>query len=98
MGLSESELLAHPLLQTDVLQEAIPGSIRKAEHFLNFMRRIIIYLKEELKSKEVKIQTPLQLVYNLQTKYYIDQRSLKFAHDRLQSLLNTLEITNIDEF
>lgn len=98
LGISEDELLSHPLLKNDTLQEAIPGSIRKAEHFLSFMRRVIVCLKEELNSKEVKIQTPLQILFNLQAKGFIDQRSLKFAHDRLQSLLNTLEIGNIDEF
>mmetsp|Transcript_33647 Transcript_33647/g.32673 ORF Transcript_33647/g.32673 Transcript_33647/m.32673 type:complete len:208 (-) Transcript_33647:834-1457(-) len=96
LGISEKELLAHPLLQSDTLKEAIPGSIRKAEHFLNFMRRIIVYLKQELNTKEVKIQTPLKLVYNLQAQHFVDQRSLKFAHERLHSLLNTLEIVSID--
>ena len=55
-------------------------------------------MKEELKSREVKIETPLQFVYNLQKDYFIDQRSLKFAHDRLTSLLNTLEIANLEEY
>lgn len=43
------------MLEQDILKEAVPGSIRKAEHFLNFMRRIIVYLKDELKTREVKI-------------------------------------------
>jgi len=48
--------LSHPLLEKDVIQEAIPGSIRKAKHFINFMRRIIVFLKDELKkTREVKI-------------------------------------------
>ena len=37
------------LLNTDLnqflLSEAIPGNIRKAEHFVAFMRRFIEYLK-----------------------------------------------------
>lgn len=71
--ISEQELLSHPLLEKDVLQEAIPGSIRKAKHFIGFLRRIIVYLKEELKkTKEVKIYTPLQLVYNLQRDCFVD--------------------------
>jgi DNA excision repair protein ERCC-2 len=81
-----------------VLKEAVPGSIRKAEHFINFLRRIIVCLKEELKSREVKIQTPLQMIYTFQGKYFLDQRSLKFAHDRLSSLMNTLQIAAVDEF
>ncbi len=38
------------------------------------------------------------MLYELQETYFIDQRSLKFAHDRLQSLMNTLEISNVDDF
>jgi DNA excision repair protein ERCC-2 len=41
--------MAHPLLEQDVLKEAVPGSIRKAENFLSFMRRVIVCLKENLK-------------------------------------------------
>lgn len=46
--ISERELMAHPLLEQDVLKEAIPGSIRKAEHFLSFLRRVLVCLKEKL--------------------------------------------------
>lgn len=83
-----------------MLKEAVPGGIRKAEHFLSFMRRVLVCLKENLNDKErrVKILTPLQLLYKLQETFFIDQRSLKFAHDRLSSLMNTLEISNIDEY
>jgi DNA excision repair protein ERCC-2 len=38
------------------------------------------------------------LLFWLSDTYFIDQKSLKFAHDRLQSLLNTLEITNMDDY
>ncbi len=91
--------MAHPLLEQDVLKQAIPGSIRKAEHFLSFLRRVIVCLKEKLnQDTKVQILTPLKLLYWLQDQFFIDQRSLKFAHDRLQSLLNTLEITNMDDY
>ncbi len=29
----------------DLLAEAVPGSIRKAEHFIAFLRRLLAYLK-----------------------------------------------------
>ena len=34
----------------------------------------------------------------MQQQYFIDQRPLKHARDRLTSLLNTLEIERIDEY
>lgn len=37
--------LANPILPDEVLAEAIPGSIRRAEHFVKFMKRFVEYLK-----------------------------------------------------
>jgi DNA excision repair protein ERCC-2 len=48
---SEKELMQHPLLEQDVLKEAVPGSIRKAEHFLSFLRRVLVCLKEKLNTE-----------------------------------------------
>lgn len=42
--------------------------------------------------------SPLQLVYKLQEEYFVEQRTLKFAFTRLQTLLNTLEVENVEEF
>lgn len=38
-------VLANPVLPDEILEEAVPGNIRQAEHFVNFMRRFIEYLK-----------------------------------------------------
>ena len=73
--------------------------MRKADHFLSVLRRLIVYFKDLLNSKEqVKMVSPLTLVYELQKNSYIDQRTLKFVTQRLHMLLNTLQVTNIDEF
>ena len=39
------EILTNPVLPDDILQEAVPGNIRKAEHFVAFLRRFVEYLK-----------------------------------------------------
>lgn len=44
-GREEDDMLANPVLPADLIQEAIPGNIRKAEHFVAFMKRFIEYLK-----------------------------------------------------
>jgi hypothetical protein len=33
------------VLPDDILQEAVPGNIRKAEFFISFLRRFVEYLK-----------------------------------------------------
>ena len=34
-----------PVLPDDLLKEAVPGNIRKAEHFVAFLKRFVEYLK-----------------------------------------------------
>lgn len=36
------------MLSSDMLEEAVPGNIRKAEHFIAFLKRFIEYLKVSL--------------------------------------------------
>jgi DNA excision repair protein ERCC-2 len=91
-------MLSHPIFQEDVLLEPIPGNIRKAEHFLPFLRKLIVYFKKIMSTKEVQILSPLSIVYELQKDYMIEQRSLKFTHKRFCCLLNTLKVTNTSEF
>ena len=34
-------------------QEAVPGNVRKAKHFIMFMRTVVEYFKKTLKGKNV---------------------------------------------
>jgi DNA excision repair protein ERCC-2 len=38
-------LMLYLALPDDLLKEAIPGNIRRAEHFVAFLRRFVEYLK-----------------------------------------------------
>ncbi|KAI9674184.1 MAG: DNA-dependent ATPase of the nucleotide excision repair factor 4 complex [Caeruleum heppii] len=42
---NEDAFMANPALPDDLLQEAVPGNIRRAEHFVAFLKRFIEYLK-----------------------------------------------------
>lgn len=90
--------LANPSLPDDILKEAVPGSIRRAEHFLDVLKRLLDYLKHRLKAEKVESEGPTSFVMSLNTQTLIDQKTLKFCYDRLHSLLLTLEITDTDEF
>ena len=39
------QVLANPVLPEHILNEAVPGSIRKGEHFVAFLKRLIEYVK-----------------------------------------------------
>jgi DNA excision repair protein ERCC-2 len=41
----EDAFMTNPALPEDLLKEAVPGNIRRAEHFIAFLKRFIEYLK-----------------------------------------------------
>lgn len=90
--------LANPALPDDIMKEAVPGNIRKAEHFLSVLRRFVQYLKGRLETENVEKEGPVAFVAAVNTQVGIDQKMLKFCYDRLHSLMLTLEITDTDEF
>ncbi|KAI3835020.1 hypothetical protein MKX03_007313 [Papaver bracteatum] len=89
--------LATPVLPNDVLMQHVSGNIRRAEHFISALRRLISYLEMRLR-ENVEIETLLTVANSIDKKAGIDEKVLRFCYDRLRSLMMTLEITNTDEF
>ena len=92
------EWLAHPALPEDVLEGAVPGNIRRAEHFVAFLRRLVAYFSQRLRARSVEQQSPAAFLAHLQSSLGVDARTLRFCYDRLASLLKTLEISDTDDF
>lgn len=92
------EWLANPAVPQDVLAEAVPGNIRRAEHFVAFLRRLVAHLTDRLATPDVETQSPTAFLATLQTALGVDGKTLRFCYDRLASLLKTLEISATDDF
>ncbi|XP_044501936.1 general transcription and DNA repair factor IIH helicase subunit XPD [Mangifera indica] len=90
--------LSNPALPDDILKEAVPGNIRRAEHFLHVLRRLVQYLRGRLETENVEKENPVNFVASINAHAGIDQKALRFCYDRLHSLMLTLEITDTDEF
>lgn len=97
-GAGGEDWLANPALPEDIMREAVPGNIRRAEHFVAFLRRFVAYLKEKLGVNQVETENPTTFLAQLQERLNIDGKTLRFCYDRLTSLLKTLEITDTDDF
>lgn len=104
-GLQEANLaretdliLANPVLPTEVLEEAVPGNIRTAEHFVGFLRRLLEYIKTRLRTQHVVQETPTAFLLDIRDKICVDRKVLRFASERLRSLIRTLEISDITDF
>ncbi|RDX56802.1 DNA repair helicase [Polyporus arcularius HHB13444] len=94
---AEDAFVSNPVLPEDLLKEAIPGNIRKAEHFVAFLKRFVEYLKTRMRVLHVVAETPLSFLQHLKDITYIERRPLRFCAERLQSLVRTLEISRVDE-
>lgn len=104
-GLREAEIardeelfMSNPILPQDLLDEAIPGNIRKGEHFISFLKRFIEYLKTRMKVLHVISETPTSFLQHLKELTFIDRKPLRFCSERLSLLVRTLELTEIDDF
>ena len=95
----ESNLyLSNPALPADILQESIPGNIRNCQHFLSFLRRFLEYLKSVLKVQHVVSDTPASFLQTLYNNVCIDRKPLRFVTQRLNSLMKTLEIQDMENY
>lgn len=104
-GLKEAEtareedlFMSNPILPEDLLTEAVPGNIRRAEHFVAFLKRFIEYLKTRMKVLHVISETPMSFLKHLKDLTYIEKKPLQFCTERLNSLVRTLELTDIEDF
>ncbi|KAF1939848.1 TFIIH basal transcription factor complex helicase-like protein subunit [Clathrospora elynae] len=95
---NEEAFMANPALPDDLLTEAVPGNIRRAEHFVAFLKRFIEYLKTRMKVLNVVADTPLEFLNHLKGLTFIERKPLRFCAERLTSLVRTLELTNIEDY
>ena len=94
---STADWMANPIIPEDIIEEAVPGNIRKADHFLSFLKRLIEYLKAILKGMTTTSESPISFLAQLQSITLIERKPLKFTTERLNSIVKTLELTAVDE-
>ncbi|CAI4230644.1 unnamed protein product [Auanema sp. JU1783] len=91
------ERLMNPVLPDAILNEAIPGSIRTAQHFVVFMKRVVEYVRHRMKTSQVLIESPAAFLKDIQDRMYIDRKPLRFCAERLSNLSRTLEFADASE-
>eukprot|EP00095_Tigriopus_kingsejongensis_P006022 snap_masked-scaffold671_size114370-processed-gene-0.21 protein:Tk06022 transcript:snap_masked-scaffold671_size114370-processed-gene-0.21-mRNA-1 annotation:"tfiih basal transcription factor complex helicase subunit" len=91
-------ILANPILPDHVLQEAVPGNIRKGEHFVAFLKRFIEYVKTRLRVQHVVQESSAGFLADCAAKVCIERKPLRFCAERLASLIRTLEISHTADF
>lgn len=95
---AEEQFVETPVLPQDLLKEAIPGNIRRAEHFISFLKRLIEYIKTRMKVLHVISETPKSFLQHLKQLTFIDRKPLRFCAERLSLLVRTLEVSEVEDF
>ncbi|PVU88778.1 hypothetical protein BB561_005702 [Smittium simulii] len=91
-------VIENPILPDDLLKEAVPGNIRKAEHFVLFLKRFVEYVKARMRVMHVVAETPSSFLQHLKEVTFIDKKPLQFCSQRLASLVRTLEINDLEDY
>lgn len=73
----EDTFMANPVLPDDLLKEAVPGNIRRAEHFVAFLKRFIEYLKTRMKVLHVIAETPTSFLQHVKELTFIEKKPLR---------------------
>ncbi|XP_067947764.1 general transcription and DNA repair factor IIH helicase subunit XPD-like [Watersipora subatra] len=90
-------VLTNPVIPNEILDECVPGNIRQADHFLVFMKRFMEYMKTRLRVQHVIQESPASFLKDCQNKVCIERKPLRFACERMKSLIQTLELSEIDD-
>ena len=62
------------------------------------MKRLVEYLKTRLRVQYVLQESPAGFLADISKKVCIDRKPLRFAAERLASLIRTLEISHANDF
>ena len=79
-SIEDEDFMANPVLPAELLAEAIPGNIRRAEHFTAFLSRFVEYLKTRMRVLHVVAETPLSFLQHLKDITFIDRKPLKYIY------------------
>ena len=87
------------VLPEEILTQAVPGNLRRAESFVKYMHKLVAFLKKWMDEvKNVEEWPPTAFLHRLDNMEDDFSKPMKFVADRLRSLLRTLEVTDVQDF
>lgn len=93
------EIPLAPVLPNDVLKEAVPESVRKAEEFVEFLNRLVAFLRKRASTETVSQEKPRPFLTQLASACDVtDRKAFQATYDRLISLLLTVRVSSWAEF
>ena len=91
--------LASPLLPQNVVDEAVPGNIRQAKTFVELLKSLVYQLKQKLQgARAASRESTFAFLNKLSDEIGWEGKAMEHCSERMRSLLNTLEIVDVDEY
>ncbi|PWV13656.1 putative TFIIH basal transcription factor complex helicase subunit [Trypanosoma cruzi] len=88
-----------PSIPSEIAEEAIPGSLRQANHFLSFIQRLVDFTHRVVcRISRTYVADPLTFLSKVRDECAVDIRHFRYLTERLKVLMNTLQITNSHKF
>lgn len=88
-----------PVLPNDMLREAVPESVRKAEEFVDFLQRLVTFLQKRATTETVSQEKPRPFLQQVANSCDVtDRKVFQATYDRLISLLLTVQVSSWAEF
>lgn len=94
------DLRAEPIPQEllETFEGAVPGNIRQAKYFMEYLKTFLAYLRERLSKVEASVLSPLEWVHTFEKEYSVPVEGLRLMASRLALLLGTLEVDHYAEY
>ena len=87
------------VLPEEILTQAVPGNLRRADSFVKYMHKLVAFLKKWMDDvRTVEEWPPTAFLHKLDNMEDDFSKPMKFVADRLRSLLRTLEVTDVQDF
>lgn len=97
--LESEEVPATPVLPNDVVKEAIPDSIKRAEEFVGFLSRLVSFLQRHATTEVVMQERPTPFLNQIGAACStMDRKVFRGVHERLVTLLLTIHVSSWAEF
>eukprot|EP00667_Euglena_gracilis_P004115 EG_transcript_4132 len=99
-GVPEVDMLQGvPIATEDMENEAVPGNMRRGEHFLAMLGRLIHWLKSSVFCLKVpQVLRSSLFLQKVKQETWTDYKQMKFCSERLHLFFNTLEIAEVYKY
>lgn len=77
---------------TELIDEMIPGNIRKPQYFIKYVKTAVVYLRQYLRTKEPNVQSAYGFLYKIASSLMVGKETLQFFSILLNALVNALAV------